>query len=245
MVAVVVEWRGRIALFKRSQSVGHERGLWHCITGYLEPPVSPRQQALVELEEEVGLTPQDLAGFESGEPLLISDAGGNPWLVHTFTAVSKRRRLLINDEHDSYRWDGSLQDQPVLQPGSLAGHSHPGRRAKHRQEGSMIVVEGIVEGIVEHGDQRGRLVGFPTANIPLAGEGIEDGVWGALATGLSEHPLPDRTTAPGHPTGPGIGHRPVPHARLPNGPGPVRRGFWETEHELRILRSPMWLKQRL
>ena len=41
VVAVVVEWRGRIALFKRSQSVGHERGLWHCITGYLEPGVPP------------------------------------------------------------------------------------------------------------------------------------------------------------------------------------------------------------
>jgi 8-oxo-dGTP pyrophosphatase MutT (NUDIX family) len=104
VVAVVVEWRGRIALFKRSQSVGHERGLWHCITGYLEPGVSPRQQALVELEEEAGLTLPDLAGFEPGEPLLISDDGGNPWLVHTFTAVSLRRRLTINDEHDAYRW---------------------------------------------------------------------------------------------------------------------------------------------
>ncbi|WP_180987475.1 NUDIX domain-containing protein [Arthrobacter sp. AFG20] len=104
VVAVVVEWRGRIALFKRSQSVGHEGGLWHCITGYLEPGVSPRQQALVELEDEAGLTLQDLAGFESRDPLLISDDGGNPWVVHTFTAVSKRRRLVINDEHDTYRW---------------------------------------------------------------------------------------------------------------------------------------------
>ncbi|WP_395399378.1 riboflavin kinase [Arthrobacter sp. UC242_113] len=38
----------------------------------------------------------------------------------------------------------------------------------------------VIEGIVEHGDQRGRLLGFPTANIPLTDEGIEDGVWGAL-----------------------------------------------------------------
>lgn len=37
-----------------------------------------------------------------------------------------------------------------------------------------------IEGIVEHGDQRGRLLGFPTANLPLADEGIADGVWGAL-----------------------------------------------------------------
>ncbi|MHC6231946.1 riboflavin kinase [Arthrobacter sp. MMS24-T111] len=37
-----------------------------------------------------------------------------------------------------------------------------------------------IEGTVEHGDQRGRLLGFPTANIPLENEDIEDGVWGAI-----------------------------------------------------------------
>lgn len=37
----------------------------------------------------------------------------------------------------------------------------------------------VVEGIVEHGDARGRTIGFPTANLPLSGSGIEDGVWAA------------------------------------------------------------------
>lgn len=104
VVAVVVGWRQRVALFKRSQSVGHEQGLWHCITGYLEPGVPPEQQALAELEEEAGLTLRDLAAFRVGEQLLISDNTGNPWLVHTYTAVSNRRRLTINDEHEAYRW---------------------------------------------------------------------------------------------------------------------------------------------
>lgn len=104
VIATVVQWRGRIALFKRSQSVGHERGLWHCITGYLEPNVTPEQQALTELEEEAGLMREDLADFQRGEQLLIPDHKGNPWLVHTFTATTTRRRLTINDEHDAYRW---------------------------------------------------------------------------------------------------------------------------------------------
>ncbi|MET3812535.1 NUDIX domain-containing protein [Arthrobacter sp. UYEF3] len=104
VVAVVIEWHGRIGLFKRSQSVGHDRGLWHCITGYLEPATSPRQQALAELEEEAGLSFGDLAGFQPGEPLLLPDEDGNPWLIHTFTAVSSRRRLTLNDEHDGFRW---------------------------------------------------------------------------------------------------------------------------------------------
>ncbi|WP_168223197.1 riboflavin kinase [Pseudarthrobacter sp. NIBRBAC000502770] len=37
-----------------------------------------------------------------------------------------------------------------------------------------------IEGTVEHGDQRGRLLGFPTANIPIKNDDIEDGVWGAI-----------------------------------------------------------------
>ncbi|VXB45178.1 NUDIX domain-containing protein [Arthrobacter sp. 9V] len=104
VVAVVVEWRGRIALFKRSRFVGHERGLWHCVTGYLEPAVSPLQQALIELKEEAGLELQDLDSFTVGNQLEIHDPAGNPWLIHTYTAVSRRRRLKINYEHDSYRW---------------------------------------------------------------------------------------------------------------------------------------------
>lgn len=104
VVAVIVEWRGRIALFKRSQSVGHDRGLWHCITGYLEPGTTPEGQAFTELREETGLTENDLTDFRQGTPLLLPDKQGNPWLVHTFTAVTRRRRLTVNDEHDNFRW---------------------------------------------------------------------------------------------------------------------------------------------
>src|SRR4051794_36125563 len=37
VVAVIVQWRGLVALFRRSQAVRHDQGLWHCITGYVEP----------------------------------------------------------------------------------------------------------------------------------------------------------------------------------------------------------------
>ncbi|MEQ8436580.1 MAG: riboflavin kinase [Ilumatobacter fluminis] len=32
-------------------------------------------------------------------------------------------------------------------------------------------------GVVEHGDQRGRTIGFPTANLPLETDDLLDGVW--------------------------------------------------------------------
>lgn len=38
----------------------------------------------------------------------------------------------------------------------------------------------VIQGIVEHGDERGRTLGFPTANIQLFDDRIEAGVWAAV-----------------------------------------------------------------
>jgi 8-oxo-dGTP pyrophosphatase MutT (NUDIX family) len=104
VVAVVIERRGRIALFRRSRRLGHDSGLWHCITGFLEAGATPRQQTLEELFEETGLQIEDLLDLRQGPDLVIADGFGTPWLVHTFTAVTVRPRLEINWEHDSYLW---------------------------------------------------------------------------------------------------------------------------------------------
>ncbi len=45
----------------------------------------------------------------------------------------------------------------------------------------------IVEGVVETGAQRGRELGFPTANLSLAGDAVRgDGVWAGLVRLLDE-----------------------------------------------------------
>lgn len=106
VVAVVLMWRGRIGLFKRSQSVGHDRGLWHCITGYVDDPDSEDaalHQGLSELYEETGLGVTDLDAFDEGPKLHLSGPSGS-WLVHTFAARTTQRRLSLNWEHDAYRW---------------------------------------------------------------------------------------------------------------------------------------------
>jgi FAD synthase len=40
----------------------------------------------------------------------------------------------------------------------------------------------VVRGHVEHGDARGRLLGFPTANLSVDHADVADGVWAALVT---------------------------------------------------------------
>jgi 8-oxo-dGTP pyrophosphatase MutT (NUDIX family) len=104
VVAVALQWRGRVGLFRRSSAVAHDQGLWHCITGYLEPDATPAQQALTELHEETGIGVVDLESFAEGDVLELADRHGHTWTVHTFRVVTSRRRLVLNDEHDAYRW---------------------------------------------------------------------------------------------------------------------------------------------
>lgn len=104
VIAAVVQCRGRIALFRRTRRLGHDSGLWHCITGFVEAGATPEQQTLEELFEETGLQAKDLLDLQQGPDLVVADGSGTPWLVHTFTAFTSRRRLKINWEHDSYRW---------------------------------------------------------------------------------------------------------------------------------------------
>lgn len=104
VVAVVVLWRGRIGLFRRSATADHDQGMWHCVTGYVEQGHSALSQAVAELHEETGLGAADLDSLVAGEVLELPDSRGDLWQVHTFRAVTSRRRLVLNDKHDHYRW---------------------------------------------------------------------------------------------------------------------------------------------
>lgn len=104
VVAVVLQWRGKIAMMKRSQQLHHDGGKWHCITGYLEDGSTSRDQALEELSQETGLGLESLSELRAGPRLMINDERGYPWLVHTFAATTTQRRLSIDWEHDAYRW---------------------------------------------------------------------------------------------------------------------------------------------
>ncbi|WP_051858577.1 riboflavin kinase [Streptomyces cellulosae] len=57
-----------------------------------------------------------------------------------------------------------------------------GVRPRHRRhpDRSVPTQAGLIEGPVEHGDRRGRELGFPTANLVLGDASASDGVWAGL-----------------------------------------------------------------
>jgi hypothetical protein len=77
----------------------------------------------------------DVSSLERYIPLLLADELGDLWLVHTFKATAARRRLLLNHEHDSYRWSarGKVTRFGNLVPGSTSSSTQPGFRTKERE----------------------------------------------------------------------------------------------------------------
>lgn len=104
VVAVIVQRHQKIALFRRARRDIHDAGLWHCITGFIEPGNTANQQVYAELREETGLTANDLTSFNTGPQLKFNDEHGVQWVVHTFVVQTLRRRLVLDWEHDTYRW---------------------------------------------------------------------------------------------------------------------------------------------
>jgi len=94
-----------VLLLRRSQQVGTYRGRWAGVSGYLEE-ADPLVQAYREVEEEVGLTREQVSLLRTGEPLEVVDAeAGRRWLVHPFLfEVSVDAPVQVDWEHTEARW---------------------------------------------------------------------------------------------------------------------------------------------
>lgn len=110
VVACVVTHGERTCLLRRSQQVSSERGLWHCVTGYLEPGLSARSCVRKELHEELALGRADVVRLESG-PRLRYPLDDTCWLVHTFRAEVAREDVRLNWENDEARWTSVPHEQ--------------------------------------------------------------------------------------------------------------------------------------
>lgn len=103
-VTVFLHRRGKVLLLKRSGRVSTYRGQWAGVSGYLER--LPLCQAYVELREEVGLAPAEVALRGIGCPLIVDDpAGPRRWLVFTFLFRMREGAVVRTDwESEAAQW---------------------------------------------------------------------------------------------------------------------------------------------
>jgi 8-oxo-dGTP pyrophosphatase MutT (NUDIX family) len=102
VVTCFLECDGCILILRRSDKVGSYQGKWAGVSGYMEAAAD--EQALVEIEEETGLSRSKVELVHQGEPLLVE--GENVvWRVHPFLFRIKDRGYIRTDwEHTEHRW---------------------------------------------------------------------------------------------------------------------------------------------
>jgi 8-oxo-dGTP diphosphatase len=75
----------RILLVRRSQKVGSYHGRWAGVSGFVEPNVTPDEQAYTELQEETSLQRDQVRMLRRGEVVEFSDAElGRHFYIHPF-----------------------------------------------------------------------------------------------------------------------------------------------------------------
>lgn len=106
VVTCFLEFQAKILLLKRSSRVGSYQGRWAGISGYLEPGVSPQNQACQEINEETGLNQDEYQLTKEGDSLTVIDENlHQTWIIHPFRfTVLKPENIHIDWEHSEYRW---------------------------------------------------------------------------------------------------------------------------------------------
>ena len=104
----------RILIVRRSQRVGTYNARWAGISGFLEPGVTPDEQAYTEIREETGLQQEQVRMLKRGAIVEHEDISiGRHWYIHPFLFETLTPDAIALDwEATEMRWiaPSELQD---------------------------------------------------------------------------------------------------------------------------------------
>jgi ADP-ribose pyrophosphatase YjhB (NUDIX family) len=118
-----------LLLVRRSGHVGSYRARWAGISGFLEPGVSPEDQAYTEIREETGLQRPQVRLLKRGRVVESLDVDlKRRWQVHPFLAeVLTPEAIRLDWEAEELRWItpaelGEYETVPRLQEAFLSAY---------------------------------------------------------------------------------------------------------------------------
>ena len=106
VINCVVTFDSEVLLLQRSLHVAHHGGKWGGVTGFIDTDLPPRQIALKEVREEIGVESADSLAIREFDPYLFQDdEAGKLWIVYPIVfAVASRPRITLTWENSDYRW---------------------------------------------------------------------------------------------------------------------------------------------
>jgi 8-oxo-dGTP diphosphatase len=105
-VTSFLESENQILILLRSERVSTYPGKWAGISGSLDKDKTVDEQAIIEIEEETGLSRKDIQLIKKGKPLRFDDENLKlrkviyPYLFH----VEARNKIKIDWEHKQLKW---------------------------------------------------------------------------------------------------------------------------------------------
>ncbi len=104
VVTCFIESENKILILRRSGRVGTYQGRWDGISGFIEKTADER--ALVEIQEETGLTGKDVKLISKGQPLEVMDEKLKiKWIVHPYLFYLKNpEKVKLDWEHTESKW---------------------------------------------------------------------------------------------------------------------------------------------
>lgn len=111
----------KILLLRRSEKVGTHKGKWAAVSGYLEGSEDPLHRAQIEIQEELGLSPEYISLVRAGEVLRAYDEQSKTaWIVHPFLFETRSNTIMLDWENAECRWIhpnelGSYETVPKLE----------------------------------------------------------------------------------------------------------------------------------
>jgi len=105
-VTSFLESENEILILLRSEHVITYPGKWGGISGSLDKGKTADEQAIVEIEEETGLSREHLRLIKKGEPLIFDDASLNiRKVIYTYLFhIEDRSKIKIDWEHKQLKW---------------------------------------------------------------------------------------------------------------------------------------------
>jgi ADP-ribose pyrophosphatase YjhB (NUDIX family) len=92
---------GKVLLVRRARSPG--KGFYSLPGGRVEFGESLHSALHREVDEETGLK-IDIVGLAGWREVLPGNSGGGHYLIMSFAARWVAREVLLNDEHDDFKW---------------------------------------------------------------------------------------------------------------------------------------------
>jgi len=106
VLTVFIKYKDKILLLKRSDKVGTYKGKWNTVTGYIDEPKPLIKKIIEEINEELGITKDNILSYSIGEPFEFEDPKvKKTWIVHPAKVELKNDPdIKLDWEHSEFKW---------------------------------------------------------------------------------------------------------------------------------------------